>query len=82
MYLLIILVLPFIGSLLSSLLPASQRTLHALLAGVVAAGCALFTLLCTPAIFKGDVLFYSTHWIPTHALISLYAWMGLLGYLV
>ncbi|GGE69986.1 monovalent cation/H+ antiporter subunit A [Paenalcaligenes hominis] len=68
MYLLIILVLPFIGSLLSSLLPASQRTFHALLAGVVAASCALFTLFCTPAIFNGEVLLYSTRWIPTHGI--------------
>ena len=68
MYLLIILVLPFIGSLLSSLLPASQRTLHALLAGVVALSCAILTLLCAPAVFSGEVLFYRTSWIPTHGI--------------
>ena len=68
MYLLIILALPFIGSLLSSLLPASQRTLHASLAGVVATSCAILSLLCAPAIFNGDVLFYRSEWIPTHGI--------------
>ena len=68
MYLLIILSLPFIGSLISSLLPASQRKLHALLAGTVAATCALITLACTPAVLDGQALRFSSEWIPAYGI--------------
>lgn len=68
MYLLIILALPFIGSLISSLLPASQRKLHALLAGVVALICAFFTLAYSPTIFQGETILFSSDWIPAYGI--------------
>ncbi|HHU94058.1 MAG TPA: monovalent cation/H+ antiporter subunit A [Alcaligenaceae bacterium] len=66
MYLLILLVLPFIGSLISSLLPASQRKPHALLAGSVALMCAFCTLLYTPTVFDGQTILFSSEWIPAY----------------
>lgn len=68
MYLLIILALPFIGSLISSLLPASQRKLHALLAGSVALICAFFTLAYTHTVFQGDTILFSSEWIPAYGI--------------
>lgn len=68
MYLLIILALPFVGSLISSLLPASQRKLHALLAGGVASVCAAITLAYAPAIFQGQIIQFSSAWIPAHGI--------------
>lgn len=68
MYLLIILALPFIGSLISSLLPASLRKLHALLAGAIAVICTLFTLAYTPTVFQGDTILFSSEWIPAYGI--------------
>lgn len=68
MYLLIILALPFIGSLISSLLPASQRKLHASLAGIVALTCSAATLVYTPTVFDGQVAVFSSQWIPAYGI--------------
>lgn len=68
MYLLVILALPFIGGLLSSLLPADSRKLQAPLAGLVALSCAFLTLQYFPAIAKGEVIEISTLWIPAHGI--------------
>lgn len=80
MYLLVILALPFIGSLLSSLMPANSRKLQASLAGAVAVTCALLTLYAYPDIARGEVLESSRSWIPAHGLtfklrMDGYAWL-------
>lgn len=51
MSLFVILALPFVGGLISSLLSSRPRKLQAPLAGMVALTCALFTL----ANFSGDL---------------------------
>lgn len=68
MYLLLILALPFIGSLISSLLPASQRKLHASLAGAVALICVAATLVYTPTVFNNQVATFSSQWIPAYGI--------------
>lgn len=68
MYLLVILALPFISSLLSSLLPAQARKLQACLAGTVAATCAIMTAWVYPDIAAGQIIESSTPWVPAHGL--------------
>lgn len=68
MYLLVILALPFIGGLLSSLLPADSRKLQASLAGLVALSCALLTIQYFPAIARGEIIEMSAQWIPAHGI--------------
>ncbi len=80
MYLLVILALPFAGSLLSSLLPAHARKLQASLAGAVAVSCALLTLYAYPDVARGEVIESSRAWIPAHGLtfklrMDGYAWL-------
>ncbi|NHC61114.1 monovalent cation/H+ antiporter subunit A [Paenalcaligenes suwonensis] len=66
MSLLVILALPFVGGLISSLLSADSRKLQAPLAGMVALTCALFTLANFPAISRNEVLLFSSDWIPAY----------------
>lgn len=68
MYLLILLALPFAGSLVSSLVPASQRKLHAVLAGLVALTCVVCTLVYTPTVFDAQTVLFSKEWIPAYGI--------------
>ncbi|RYE43914.1 MAG: monovalent cation/H+ antiporter subunit A, partial [Hyphomicrobiales bacterium] len=64
-YLLVILALPFLGSLVSAFLPVRARTLAAMLAGGVAlAACGL--LICFyPSLAEGHVVRHEIPWLPS-----------------
>ena len=64
MSLILILVLPFIGSLIAVALPANARNIEAWLSGVIAISCAVLAAVNYPAISSGEVIQYSTTWIP------------------
>lgn len=68
MYLILILVLPFIGSLISAVLPASQRVLQTSVAVIVALICSALTLSYLPSFMTGDISVVSAQWIPSHDL--------------
>src|SRR5690625_4367109 len=81
MSLILILVLPFLGSIIAALLPANARNLEAWLAGLVALSCAGLTALQAPAIAQGLIIEYHTPWIPGALAIDFslrmdgYAWL-------
>ncbi|MCX5590618.1 monovalent cation/H+ antiporter subunit A [Alcaligenes endophyticus] len=68
MYLLVILALPFVSSLIASLLPARARKLQATLAGTVATICAVMVAWVYPEISAGHIIQSSTPWVPAHGL--------------
>jgi len=68
MYLVLILVLPFIGSLISAFLPASQRVLQTSVAVVVATLCTVCTLFYLPSFLSGEIPVATAQWIPAHDL--------------
>src|SRR5690625_2583580 len=68
MYLVLILVLPFIGSLISAFLPVSQRSLQTSVAVIIAVLCALCTLYYLPSFLHGQTPAVSAHWTPAHDL--------------
>src|SRR5699024_469319 len=68
MYLVLILVLPFIGSLISAFLPASQRVVQTSVAVIVALLCAICTLFYLPSFMIGQTQTVSALWIPAHDL--------------
>jgi multicomponent K+:H+ antiporter subunit A len=66
--LLLILALPFLGSMIAAFLPARSRTLAALLAGMVALAGAAMVAACYPLVAAGGVIRYEMAWLPTLGL--------------
>ncbi|ROT44326.1 monovalent cation/H+ antiporter subunit A [Pusillimonas sp. NJUB218] len=81
MSLLLILALPFLGSIVAALLPSNARNLEAWLAGLVALGCAVMLASYYPAISSGLVIKEVMPWIPAAMEIDFtlridgYAWL-------
>lgn len=81
MSLLLILALPFIGSILAALLPSNARNIEAWLAGLVALACAVMLATYYPAISSGLVIKEVMPWIPAAMEIDFtlridgYAWL-------
>ncbi len=59
-----LLLLPFIGSLLATLLPADARNGESWLAGLLSLGGLLLTLSLYPQVADGGVLVYRVEWLP------------------
>ena len=64
MPLVLLVVLPFIGSVLAAVMPANARNREATLAGLVALVCALQIALLFPAVAGGEVLRETHDWVP------------------
>lgn len=64
MLLVLILCLPFLGSVVAALLPPNAHKFEALLAGVIALACALLVGVQYPAITDGQVVRFTLNWIP------------------
>src|SRR3546814_11970789 len=64
MPLILILILPFAGSLLAALLPANTRNLEAWLAGLVALACVALIAAQFPLIADGQAIKVTLPWIP------------------
>lgn len=81
MSLILILALPFAGSLLAAVLPTNARNAEAWLAGLVALACAGLTIAQWPAISSGEVVEVSRPWLTGGIPIDLslrmdgYAWL-------
>ncbi len=78
--LLLLLVLPFVASLIAALMPADARNRESTLAGLVALGCALQTAWLFPQLADGNVLREEIAWLPALGLnLSLrmdgFAWL-------
>ncbi|RZA27165.1 MAG: monovalent cation/H+ antiporter subunit A, partial [Proteobacteria bacterium] len=66
--LLLILALPFLGSLIAAVLPRSARNTAAMLAGIVAAASIAILALFYPAVSDGGTVHQMTAWIPSLGL--------------
>src|SRR5690606_41560108 len=81
MSLILILILPFIGSLIAVALPSNARNIEAWLPGIIALSCAVLPALQYPVVALGEVIQYSTAWIPGALSIDFtlrmdgYAWL-------
>ncbi len=80
MSLVLIIALPFIGSIVAALLPSNARKIEAWLAGAVAIACTLLIAFQLPAVLNGQVVKLTGSWIPALGLdFSLrmdgYAWL-------
>jgi len=81
MHLLLVLALPFVGSLIAALLPPNARNLEAWLAGLVALACAVIIGVQLPDVAGGMVVKQVTPWIPSALEIDFslrldgYAWL-------
>jgi NADH:ubiquinone oxidoreductase subunit 5 (chain L)/Multisubunit Na+/H+ antiporter, MnhA subunit len=68
MSLLIIVLLPFAGSLCAALLPPNARNVEAWLAGVIALTCAVLAAGQYPAVADGGVVRFALPWVPSIGL--------------
>lgn len=68
MWLMLIILLPFLGSLCVAFLPANSKHLEAWLAGIVAAVCTIITLCYFPTIANNEVVATRYEWLPTYGL--------------
>jgi len=80
MTLILILALPFAGSLLAAMLPPNARNLEAWLAGLIALACAVLAALQFPLIARGQVLETTLPWMPSLGVnlvlrMDGYAWL-------
>ena len=80
MTLFLFLCLPFLGSLVTALLPTKARTVHASIAGAIAAAQSVWILSLFPTIQDGGVIRETIAWVPSLGLdlvlrIDGYAWM-------
>ena len=64
MFLIAVLVLPFLGSFAAALLPANARNAEAWLAGAVALGALVLVAANYPQIIDGRVLRHRVEWVP------------------
>ena len=80
MSLVLILALPFIGSVIAACMPSNARNIEAWLAGTIALVCAGITAAQFPALFDGEVLRTTVPWLPEQGVdLSLrmdgFAWL-------
>ncbi len=80
MSLVLILALPFFGSIAAAFFPSNARNVEAWLAGLVALVCAGITISHFPAVFDGEVVRATLPWLPDHGVnLSLrmdgFAWL-------
>ena len=80
MALVLLISLPFLGSLLAALLPANARNTESTLAGVIALVCAVLVALSFPDIADGGVLRHEIIWLPSLGMnlvlrLDGFAWM-------
>lgn len=80
MLLVLLLVIPFTGSLLAALLPTKARRSGAWLAGISALACLIITLSLTPYVYNQGIVKISFDWIPVHGVyltlrMDGYAWL-------
>jgi len=80
MLLILLLLLPFAGSVVAALLPSNVHRLEAWLAGFVALACVGLLLLHLPPVLEGQVVRYSLAWVPSIGLeftlrLDGYAWL-------
>lgn len=80
MSLLLVLALPFLGSLCAALLPANARNAEAWLAGLIALACTLLVASLYPQIAAGGVIRADLPWAPALGLqftlrMDGYAWL-------
>src|SRR5690606_25575583 len=68
MSLVLILALPFIGSIVAAFMPSNARNIEAWMAGLLALVCAGLVFAQFPAIFDGEVIRYSAVWLPEHGV--------------
>jgi multicomponent K+:H+ antiporter subunit A len=80
MTLALIVLLPFIGSLIAAFLPSNARNAEAWLAGIVALSCTLLVVDLYPQVARGEVVRYVVDWLPQYGLrfhlrVDGYAWL-------
>ncbi|MCK0538061.1 monovalent cation/H+ antiporter subunit A [Alcanivorax quisquiliarum] len=80
MSLVLIVLLPFIGSCLAALLPANARNWEAWLAGLIALACVALSLSHLGVISEGEVVRYQLAWAPEYGLdlsfrMDAFAWL-------
>lgn len=80
MSLVLILALPFFGSIVAAFLPSNARNIEAWLAGLIALVCAGLAISHFPAILDGEVIRITVPWLPDHGVnLSLrmdgFAWL-------
>src|SRR6218665_1017964 len=78
--LLLLVALPFVGSLIAAVLPANARNAESTLAGVVALTCAVLAAMYFPQIAAGEVIRQQFEWLPSVGLnftlrMDGFAWM-------
>ena len=66
--LILMVVLPFAGSLAAAMLPTDARNAAAALAGAIALSCVVLTFLLYPSVLDHGVLRSDTEWLPTLGL--------------
>ncbi|MGH8813257.1 MAG: proton-conducting transporter membrane subunit, partial [Advenella sp.] len=80
MSLILLLILPFLGSILVGLLPVHARSPEAWMAGIIAVIGALITLSFLPDILQGNTVVQTLEWVPSYKLnlvfrMDGYAWL-------
>jgi multicomponent K+:H+ antiporter subunit A len=68
MRLILLLLLPFLGSLVTSLLPTRARTVLASVAGLIATGSAIIAFSLFPRVKDGGVIHEAISWVPSLGL--------------
>ncbi|NLG76645.1 MAG: monovalent cation/H+ antiporter subunit A [Xanthomonadaceae bacterium] len=76
----LIVLLPFLGSVIAAFLPSNARNAEAWLAGLVAVTCAVLVADCYPEVASGEVIRFDVPWLPQFGLdlyfrMDGYAWM-------
>ncbi|MGO1766806.1 MAG: proton-conducting transporter transmembrane domain-containing protein, partial [Advenella sp.] len=80
MSLILLLILPFLGSILVGLLPVHARAPEAWMAGIIAVIGALITLSLLPDVLQGNTIVQTLEWVPSYKLnlvfrMDGYAWL-------
>ncbi len=80
MPLVLLILLPFLGSLVAAVLPANARNTESTLAGLIAVACTVQVAMCFPEIAAGEVLRQDIAWLPSLGLnlvirMDGFAWM-------
>ncbi|MFA7669856.1 MAG: hypothetical protein WCX93_10945, partial [Burkholderiaceae bacterium] len=68
MSLVLIIVLPFLGSIIAAFLPSNARNIEAWLAGIIALVCAGLSAAQFSTIFDGEVVRTVLPWLPAHGV--------------
>ena len=68
MRLMLILLLPFLGSVFAAFMPSNARNREAWFAGAVTLGCFLLVLSFYPRIAAGEIIRFSLDWLPQYGL--------------